>query len=405
VSAKGAAVALGILFFVAVAALVGRWALEVWLPERAGEAVAARFGDDVKFGEVRYVFPFALEFRDVVFPKRPRSVLSGEASRVRAKLRPSAVLLRRFDGRLLRELTAEDYTVYLYGLKASRPEVERPRPEVRAAVGETESLPAARQPGRPPGEEAAAEAPPPPGEVGEPAEAKRPAAPAPFDFGFRGRGGRVVFRRERGDAVILREANAEGRVSAEGLEASLDAVTTGGKPFAFSAGYSFSEKGGSAEYRAEALEAADVLSFAGKPRYLVEAEGDLALEGTSTWRAGKADHRATGRLSEGRLVLAPGNVRVTLEGVDFRFGLHNGAVTIEDGSCRAGKAVWHFAGRATGLLLDVTFRSENMTFQNLADMFAGEGRVEYPGAGAAEFHIGGSAKEPEFYVHVERTDK
>jgi len=203
----------------------------------------------------------------------------------------------------------------------------------------------------------------------------------------------------------LREADVEGRVSDEGLKASLDAVTTGGKAFGFSAAYSFLEKAGSAEYRAEALEAADVLSFAGKPRYLLEADGDLALHGTLTWRGGKVDHGATGRLSEGRLVLAPGNVRILLEDVDFRFALQNAAATIEDGSCRAGKAPWHFAGRATELLLDVTFRSENMKFQNLADMFAGEGRVEYPGAGVAEFHIGGSPKEPEFYVHVERTDK
>ena len=242
--------------------------------------------------------------------------------------------------------------------------------------------------------------------MGKPAEAGRArAAPEPFDFGFRGRRGRVVFRGDRGDAIILREADVEGRVSAEGLKTSLDAVTTLAKPFAFSGAYSFMEKAGSAEYRAEALEAADVLSFAGKPRYLLEAEGNLALDGTLAWRRGKVDHRATGRLSESCLVLAPGNVRVLLDDVDFRFALRNAAVTIADGSCRAGKAPWHFAGRATDLLLDVTFRSESMTFQNLADMFAGEGRVEYPGAGVAEFHIGGSPKEPEFYVHVERTDK
>jgi len=360
---------LGILFFVAVAALIGRWALEVWLPERAGEAVAARFGDDV-----------------------------------RVNLRPSAVLLRRFDGRLLRGLTAEDYTVYLYPLNASRPERGKPRVETRAAVGEAEEGTAARSPRTVPRKGAVAA--PPRGEVGKPGEAGRAQATRePFDFGVRGTGGRVVFRGERGDVIILQEADVEGRVSDGGFKASLDAVTTGGKAFAFSAAYSFGTKNGSAEYRAEALEAADVLSFAGKPRYLVEADGDLALGGTSTWRGGKVDHRATGRLSEGRLVLAPGNVRVLLEDVDFRFGLHNAAVTVEDGSCRAGNAPWHFAGRATELLLDVTFRSENMKFQNLADMFAGEGRVEYPGAGVAEFHIGGSPKEPEFYVHVERTDK
>lgn len=403
-SAKGATVALVLLFFVAVAALVGRWALEVWLPERAGEAVAARFGDDVNFGDVRYVFPFALEFRDVVFPKRPGSFLSGEAARVRVNLRPSAVLLRRFDGRLLRELAAEDYTIYFYPLNPSRPERGKPHAEARAAVGDVEEGPAAGRPRTVPRKEAAAA--PPPGEVRKPGEAKRArAAPAPFDFGYRGRGGRVVFRGERGDAIILREADVEGRVSDEGFKTSLDAVTTSGKPFAFSAAYSFLEKAGSAEYRAEALEAAQVLRFAGKPRYLLEADGDLALDGTLTWRGGKVDHRATGRLSEGRLVLAPGNVRVLLEDVDFRFALQKAAVTIEDGFCRAGKAPWHFAGRATDLLLDVTFRSEDMKFQNLADMFAGEGRVEYPGAGVAEFHIGGSPKEPEFYVHVERTDR
>jgi hypothetical protein len=404
VSAKGVTVALVILFFVAVAALAGRWALEVWLPQRAGEAVAARFGDDVKFGDVRYVFPLALEFRDVVFPRRPGSVLSGAAPRVRVDLRPSAVLLGRFDGRLLRELTAEDYTIYLHALKASRPERGEPRTEAPAAVGDVEEGPAAARPRTVPRKGAAAA--PPPGEVRQPGEAGRArAVRAPFDFGFRGRGGRVVFRGERGDAIMLREADVEGRVSAESLEASLDAVTTSGKRFAFSAAYSFLEKAGSAEYRAEALEAVQVLRFAGKPRYLLEGEGNLALDGTVTWRGGKVDHRAAGRLSEGRLVLAPGNVRVLLEDVDFRFGLDNAAVTVEDGSCRAGKARWHFAGRATDLLLDVTFRSENMTFQNLADMFAGEGRVEYPGAGVAEFHIGGSPEEAEFYVHVERTDK
>ncbi len=392
-----------ILFFVAAGALVGRWVLEVWLPERAGEALAARFGEDVKFGDVGYVFPFALEFRDVVFVKRAAWILNGEAPRVRVNLRPSAVFLLRFDGRLLRELTAEDYTIYLYALKTRRPETGTPSAEARAAVGEAEEMPAARRPGRPPREEAAG--PPPRGEVGKPGEAGRARAPAPFDFGFGGRGGRVVFRGERGDAVILRKADVEGRVSGDGFKTSLEAVTTRGKAFAFSAAYSFLEKAGSAEYHAEALEAADVISFAGKPRYLLQAAGDLALEGTSTWRRGKVAHRATGRLSEGRLVLAPGNVRVLLDDVGFRFALQNAAVTVEDGSCRAGKATWHFAGRATDLLLDVTFRSENMTFQNLADMFAGEGRVEYAGAGVAEFHIGGSPKEPEFYVHVERTDK
>jgi hypothetical protein len=71
----------------------------------------------------------------------------------------------------------------------------------------------------------------------------------------------------------------------------------------------------------------------------------------------------------------------------------------------AGSPYLVVAGRATDLLLDVTFRSEDMTFQNLADMFVGEGRVGYPGAGAAEFHIFGTPREPRFYTRVGRKDK
>jgi hypothetical protein len=404
VSAKKATVGFAILFFAAVAALVGYWLLSVWLPKRVGAAITERFGDYVTIGEVRYVFPLAVDVRDVVFVKRPRSFLSGEAARVRVKLRPSAVLLLRFDARLWQEISTEDYTIYLYPLRVLRLRLRKPTEGTPEEISKTTEPPVARPPAgvRPqPGWVASSAS-----EPGRGGERKgRVAKARPFDFEFRAKRGRVVFRGDRGDAIILREADVEGRVSAEGLKTSLDAVTAGGKAFAFSAAYSFLEEAGSAEYRAEALGAADVLSFAGKPGYLLGAEGVLTFEGTFTWRGGKLDHRATGRLSKGRVVLAPGNVRVSLEDVDFQFTLHNADLAVDEGSCRAAKARWHFGGRATETSLDITFRSENMTFQNLVDMFVGEVAVRFAGVGIAELRIFGTPREPEFYIHVERTDK
>jgi hypothetical protein len=111
-------------------------------------------------------------------------------------------------------------------------------------------------------------------------------------------------------------------------------------------------------------------------------------------------------LSHGRLVLAPDNVRIALEDVNFQFTLRNAELTIDEGSCRAAEAAWHFGGRASKLAIDVTFRAEEMTLQNLVDMIVGgEVRVSYAGVGSAELRIFGTPRDPQFYLHVERTDK
>lgn len=403
-STRRATVGFVVLFFVAVAALVGYRLLSVWLPRRVGEAITERFGDYVTIGEVMYVFPLGVDVRDVVFVKRPRSFLSGEAARARVRLRPSAVFLLRFDARLLKEIATEGYTIYLYPLEVPRPKLRKPWREEKVEGGEAAALPgvapspgAALTPSRPPpAAVTAAEA-----GGGKPRRAK----PAPFDFEFSARRGRVVFRGERRDVIILRDVDVGGRISDEELEASLKAKTTRNKSFEFSAAHSFVTKVGSARYRVEAVEAVHVLPWVGEPSYLLEAEGVLTFEGTLAWGGGKVDHRATGRLSHGRVVLAPDNVRVSLEDVNFQFTLHNADFAVDEGSCRAAEARWHFGGRASKLALELTFRSENMTLQNLVDMFVGEVRVSYAGVGVAELRIFGTPREPEFYVHVERTDK
>jgi hypothetical protein len=206
--------------------------------------------------------------------------------------------------------------------------------------------------------------------------------------------------------LIFRDVDINGRVSDQRLDGTLDGETTGGKSFEFSLEHSFVTKAGSAEYRVEAVEAIHVLPWAGKPEYLLEAEGTLTFTGKLAWKGGKLDHVATGRLSHGRLVLAPDNVHISLEDVNFQFTLHNAELTIDEGSCRAAEARWHFGGRASKLAIDVTFRAEDMTLQNLVDMIVGGGvRVSYAGVGSAELRIFGTPRDPQFYLHVERTDK
>jgi hypothetical protein len=403
VSAQRATIGFVVLFFVAVAALVGYRLLNVWLPRRVGEAITDRFGEYVTIGRVGYVFPLGVEIRDVVFVKRPRSFLSGEASRVRVRLRPSAVLLLRFDARLVKEVTTEDYTIYIYPLTLRRPERRMPRRAVPSEVGDGAVLSGSvlPSPAAP-----AAPGPPTPAVSGEPGEAKpRKGKRAPFDFGFAATRGRVVFRGDAGDTIILRDVDVGGRISDEEVEASLKGKTTRRRSFELSADHSFVTKEGSAKYRVEAVEAVHILPWVGKPGYLLEAEGVLTFEGTLTWRRGKLDHRATGRLSHGGLVLAPDNVQVRLEDVNFQFTLHNADFTVDEGSCRAAEARWHFGGSGSKLSLELTFRSENMTLQNLVNMFVGEVRVSYAGVGVAELRIFGTPTRPEFYIHVERTDR
>ncbi|HUV86814.1 MAG TPA: hypothetical protein VMX79_06850 [bacterium] len=402
-SAKRATVGFVVLFFVAVAALVGYRVLNVWLPRRVGEAITERFGEYVTIGEVRYVFPLGVEVRDVVFVKRPRSFVSGEASRVRVKLRPLAFILLRFDARVLKEITTEDYTIYLYPLKVPRPRLMKPWDKVAAGTGEAAAVAGAVLPS--PAAPAAGAPPAPAVASGAGGEKPRKAKLVPFDFSFAARRGRVVFRGGAGDTIILRDVDVGGRISDEEVEASLKGKTARQRSFEFSANHSFVTKEGSAKYRVEGVEAVHILPWVGKPGYLLEAEGVLTFEGTLTWRGGKLDHRATGRLSHGRLVLAPDNVEVRLEDVNFQFTLHNADFTVDEGSCRAAEARWHFGGRASKLAVEVTFRSENMTLQNLVDMFVGEVRVSYAGVGVAELRIFGTPTRPEFYIHVERTDR
>ncbi|HUU56301.1 MAG TPA: hypothetical protein VMW93_03060, partial [bacterium] len=302
-SGKRTAVYLILLFAAAAGALSAYWLLNVWLPKKVGEAVTARFGEYVTIGEVKYVFPLGVEVRDVAFVRRPGALLGGEASRVRVKLRPTSVLLLRFDGRILQEVVTDDFAMYLYPLTVPRPRFQPPFGN--AAGGVAESLGAAAPP--PP----AKSAPPRPASTlrfkGKNAAAPgaRVAKPDKFDFAFRANGGRVVFRGDGGDALIFRDVDVEGRISDQALRGALTGKTTGRKTFEFSMEHSFVTKAGSAEYRVEAVEAIHVLPWAGKPRYLLEAEGTLTFEGKLTWKGGRLDHVATGRLSHGRLVLAP----------------------------------------------------------------------------------------------------
>ncbi len=402
-SGKRTAVYLVLLFAAAAGALSAYWLLNVWLPKKVGEAVAARFGEYVTIGEVKYVFPLGVDVRDVAFVRRPGALLGGEASRVSVKLRPVSVLLLRFDGRILREVVTDDFTVYLYPLTVPAPRLEPAFGNVAEGIVESLGVPVPPPPAK--------SAPPRPASTlrfkGKNAAAPgaRVAKPDKFDFTYRATGGRVVFRGDGGDTLIFRDVEVAGRISDQGLDAALAGKTTGRKPFEFSLEHSFVTKAGSAEYRVEAVEAIHVLPWAGKPRYLLEAEGTLTFTGKLTWKGGKLDHVATGRLSHGRLVLAPDNVQISLEDVNFQFTLHNAELTIDEGSCRAAEARWHFGGRASKLAVDVTFRSENMTFQKLVDMFVGEVRVSYAGVGVAELRIFGTPREPQFYIHVERTDK
>jgi hypothetical protein len=403
VNAKKATVGFVVLFFVAVAALVGYRVLNVWLPERVGRAITERFGEYVTIGAVKYVFPLGVEVRDVVFVKRPGAFLSGEASRVRVKLRPLAFILLRFDARLIKEITTEDYTVYLYPLKMPRPRLNKPWENVPSGAGGAAALSGAVLPS------AVSSAAParsvPAVASGGGAETPRKKKLVPFDFSFAAKRGRVVFRGNAGDTIILRDVDVGGRISDEEVEASLKGKTTRQRSFEFSANHSFVTKEGTAKYRVEAVEAVHVLPWVGKPGYLLEAEGVLTFDGTLTWRRGKLDHRATGRLSHGHLILAPDNVQVRLEDVSFQFTLHNADFTVDEGSCRAAEVRWHFGGRASKLALDLTFRSENMTLQNLVNMFVGEVRVSYAGVGLAELRIFGTPRDPQFYIRVERTDK
>ncbi len=402
---RKAQVGLAILFFVAVAAVVAYWFLDVWLPRRVGEAITDRFGEYVTIGEVRYVFPLGAEVRDVVFVRGPRSFISGEASRARVKLRPSAIILLRFDARLLKEITTDDYAIYLYPLELRRPKLTEPGGRAPIEVGETGALAEAvtvpREEAAPPTAPAPAAAPLREISVAEPGKAER----VPFDFAFAAESGRVVFRGEGGDTVILQNVDAGGRISNEALEVALKGRTTRQRSFEFSAEHSFITKEGSARYEVEAVEAVRILPWVGRPAYLLEAEGTLTFEGTLRWQTGKLDHRATGRLSHGRLVLAPDSVQVRLEDVNFQFTLHNADFTVDEGSCRAAEVRWHFGGRVSKLSLELTFRSENMTLQNLVDMFVGELRVRYAGVGVAELRIYGTPREPQFYIRVEREDK
>ena len=402
-NAKKTTVGFVVLFFVAVAALVGYRVLNVWLPERVGRAITERFGEYVTIGAVKYVFPLGVEVRDVVFVKRPGAFLSGEASRVRVKLRPLAFILLRFDARLIKEITTEDYTVYLYPLKIPRPRLIKPWENVASGAGGAAALSGAVLPSAVPPAAPARSVP----AVASGGGGERPRKKklVPFDFSFAAKRGRVVFRGNAGDTIILREVDVGGRISDEEVEASLNGKTTHQRSFEFSANHSFVTKEGSAKYRVEAVEAFHVLPWVGKPGYLLEAEGVLTFDGTLTWRRGKLDHRATGRLSHGRLILAPDNVQVKLEDVNFQFTLHNADFTVDEGSCRAAEVRWHFGGRASKLALDLTFRSENMTLQNLVNMFVGEVRVSYAGVGLAELRIFGTPSDPQFYIRVERTDK
>jgi len=405
-SARRTVILVVTLFVVAVVGLAAYAALTRWLPRKVGAALTERFGEYVTIGEVAYLFPLGVEVRDVVFVKRPESFVSGEAARVRVKLRPVALLFFRFDGRLFREITTEEYTIYVYPLRLRR---ARPAPpaELGAAAGGGLLVPPPaldfREPATPP-------LPPESPAINEAAKPVAPKPPRPrsreFDFTFRASGGRIIYRGEKYDTLVFRDVACEGRLSHEEFAGALQARTPDDKSFEISAKHAFAMKAGSASYRFEAVEAVHLLSWAGKPGYLLEAEGVLTLEGELRWAEGKVDHRATGRLRRGRLLLAPDSVQIELTEVTLEFSLHNADFTIDEGSCRAAEARWHFGGRASKLALDVTFRSENMTLQNLVDMIVGgEVRVSYAGVGFAELRIFGTPRHPEFYLHVERTDR
>jgi len=381
--------------------------LDLWLPRKVGEAITARFGDDVRVGEVRYLFPLGVEVRDVVFVKKPNFFLSGEAKRARVKLRPSAVFLLRHDMRLFQEASVDGFTIYLYPIRG--PRLTMTTSAVKGAV-DLPGLPPATlgttPPAAPPAGGPAANA------VGtaplSPAakdKKVKPAGRVPYDIVLRGRNGSVVFRQDRGDAIILRDVGFDGRLTDKSFDVDLDGKTEKRGSFSVAVTHSYETKAGSAEYKVEAVEAAHILPLGDKPSYLLEAEGVLSFTGWVKWGHRRLDHRATGRLSHGRLVLQPGPVRFTLEEVTLQFTLHNGALTIDEGSCEAAEVRWRFSGVAAEAAVDLTFHSDNMLLQKLVDLFVGGANLSYAGVGTAEFRIAGTARQPEFYLRVERTDR
>jgi len=401
-----AIVSVALAVFAAAAALF----LEIYLPQKVAAVIADKFGEDVHIGGVRYVFPMTVELRDVTVAKKPGFFLSGDASRVRVKLRAGAAFSLRLGGALIKEITADGFKLYVYPIKGPRkpalitrvtpapsvtpmPSDTPPPREDPAMTRKWEDVPDAAAPAASPSVPRAG--------GGSRLRRQKPWY-AGLNFTFRLTRGEAIFRGDGRDVVILRDVAAQGKLDSAAFSASLTGNTAVPGAFALKVAHAFPSNAGSAEYRVAAVDLEQLLPLAGKPKYVVRANGTLTFTGWVNWGRRRLDHRATGQLSGGRITLAPGRVTFVLGEVATRFTLHNRAVTFADGTCRAAGVRWHFSGTADGDGLDISFQSENMLLQNLITMFAGDVAVTFGGEGVARFRITGAAAGPDFYLRVEK---
>lgn len=385
--------------------------LHFWLPRKMAAAINERFGKYVKVGEIHYVFPLGAEARDLTLIRGDKGLISGEARRVRARLRLSSLLLLRFDGRLFESVETSEFTLYFYKPELKKPNIPIPglRPPRGSAPPAFNLAPTAASIVYPSGGAAVTKALTPPEKPNNP-PANGPRLPkknpaGEFDFTFAASGGRVILREPNKDTLLLKGVQLNGRATAHMYKGSLKGSAPDEGSFEISFQHDRETKTGYADYKVEAVKVVHVLGLAARPGYLLEAEGRLTFTGHLTWKDKEIDHRATGRLEDGRLVLQPGEFRFILDDVTLQFTLHNADVRIDEGTCRAAEAGWHFEGLAGQFNMDLVFRSENMTLQKLVDMFTGEVKISYAGIGVATFRISGPPQDPEFYLKIERSDK
>ena len=394
--------ALGLMALIAAAAY---WFTAYWVPRKLAAAVNDRFGDYVTVGAIRYVFPLSCEARDVIVESRRGFFLGGEAKRVKARLGVGELLKGHVDLRLLQAVTADDFVIYVYPIKK--------RNENRGAPPDRTGEPAATiNAGEPlttpkPISNAVALEPRNAGKVKEARTAdKRPQKKkkATFDFSFAATGGRVIYRRGQGDTLLLTDVGLRGRISNAALTAAVSARAPKGGTVTGSLSHSFDARKGRADYNVEGINAGHVFTLTGKPKYVVAASGTIAMTGWVAWEGGSVHHRVTGRLSEGRLVLAPGDLQFTLDGVTLRFTVADTKFRLEEGTCRAAEVAWTFGGEVSDLSVNLWFRAERMSFQKLADMLVGGGKISYAGIGSVEFQLYGTPDQVDFGLRVERSD-
>jgi hypothetical protein len=188
------------------------------------------------------------------------------------------------------------------------------------------------------------------------------------------------------------------------LTAAVSARAPKGGTVTGSLSHSFDARKGRADYNVEGINAGHVFTLTGKPKYVAAASGTIAMTGWVAWEGGSVHHRVTGRLSEGRLVLAPGDLQFTLDGVTLRFTVADTNFRLEEGTCRAAEVAWTFGGEVSDLSVNLWFRAERMSFQKLADMLVGGGKISYAGIGSVEFRLYGTPDRVDFGLRVERSD-